>query len=115
MAKKEGKQIWHQKLDLAVVKLFCVAGLTTNISDLNKWKDLLYIANLFYHPPTHACLEEELIIGKAEEIQEKQLAYLHTQENLTVSCNGETTRNHNAFWTTHIQYCRWNKNFIWWR
>jgi hypothetical protein len=36
-------------------------------------------------------LEEELIIGEAEEIQEKQLAYLRTQENLTVSCDGGTT------------------------
>ena len=102
IAKKEGKQIRHRKLDLAVVKLFCVAGLATDISDLNEWKDVLYIADPSYHPPTRARLEEELIIGEAEEIQEKQLAYLRTQENLTVSCDGGTTRNQEAFWTTHI-------------
>ena len=102
MAKKEGKQIRHRKLDLAVVKLFCVAGLATDISDLNEWKDVLYIADPSYHPPTRARLEEELIIGEAEEIQEKQLAYLRTQENLTVSCDRGTTRNQDAFWTTHI-------------
>jgi hypothetical protein len=96
MAKKEGRKIQHRKLDLAVVKLFCVAGLATNISDLNEWKDLLYIADPLYHPPTRARLEEELIIGEAEEIQEKQLAYLRTQENLTVSCDGGTTCNHDG-------------------
>jgi hypothetical protein len=102
MAKKEGKQLRHRKLDLAVVKLFCVAGLATDISDLNEWKDVLYIADPSYHPPSRARLEEELIIGEAEEIQERQLAYLRTQENLTVSCDGGTTRNQEAFWTTHI-------------
>ena len=39
-AKALGRKDQHQKLNLAVVKLFCCSGIPTYISDLDVWKDL---------------------------------------------------------------------------
>jgi hypothetical protein len=33
---------------------------------------------------------------------ERQLAYLKMQENLTISCDGGTSKGREAFWTTHV-------------
>jgi hypothetical protein len=33
---------------------------------------------------------------------ERQLTYLKTQENLTISCDGGTSKGSEAFWTTHV-------------
>lgn len=100
-AKKEGRRVKFGKLDLAAVKFYCVAGIPTYVADLDVWKELFYCSD-GYKPPTRAILEEELIIGESESIQAIQLAYLQNQENLTVSCDGGTTKAHEAFWTIHI-------------
>ena len=47
-------------------------------------------------------LETEQIVSKAENVMAKQLEYLRSQENLTISCDGGTTRGREAFWTIHV-------------
>ena len=101
-AKALGRKERHRKLDLAVVKLFCCSGIPTYISDLDVWKDLLYLADPTYSPASRAKLEEIQIIGEAEIIQQIQLNYLKTQDNLTVSCDGGTAIGGAAFFTVHV-------------
>jgi hypothetical protein len=101
-AKKLGRKERHQKLDLAVVKLFCCSGIPTHIAQIPVWKALFAYADPSYTPATRAKLEEEQIPGEAESIHEIQLAYLRTQDNITVSCDGGTTSGKEAFWTIHM-------------
>ena len=101
-AKKLGRRERHRKLDLAVVKLFCCSGIPTHIAQIPVWKALFAYADPSYVPATRAKLEEEQIPGEAESIHEIQLAYLRTQENITVSCDGGTTSGKEAFWTIHM-------------
>ena len=101
-AKKLGRKDRHQMLDLAIVKLFCCSGIPTHIAEIPVWKALLVYADPSYTPASRATLEEVHIPGEAENIHEIQLAYLKTQENITVSCDGGTTRGKEAFWTIHM-------------
>lgn len=101
-AKKLGHRDCHRKLDLAVVKLICCLGIPSYISDLDVWKGLFMYADPSYRPSSHAQLEEVDIISEAESIDEIQLAYLRTQQNITISCDGGTTQGREAFWTLHM-------------
>ncbi|KAF8958078.1 hypothetical protein BDZ97DRAFT_1923979 [Flammula alnicola] len=101
-ARKAGKAKRHQMLDLAIVKLICCAGLPSRVLDLDEWKEAFMTADYTYVPATHAKLEEVQIIGEAEQIQALQIAYLKTQENITISCDGGTTTGRQAYWTLHM-------------
>lgn len=101
-AKKLGRKERHAKIDLAVVILVCCTGIPSFIAEQRVWKDVFGMADPTYVPATRAKLEEVQIVGEAENIQQIQLAYLKTQNNITVSCDGGTTRGRNAFWTLHM-------------
>jgi hypothetical protein len=101
-AKKLGRRDRHLKLDLAVVKFFCCSGIPTFIADHDVWKELLNLADPTYVMASRAKLEEVHIVGEAENIQQIQIAYLKKQNNITVSCDGGTTRGRDAFWTLHM-------------
>jgi hypothetical protein len=101
-AKKLGCRDRHRKLDLAIVKLICCSGIPSYISDLDVWNGLFVYADSSYRPSSRAQLEEVDIIGEAESTDEIQLAYLRTQQNITVSCDGGTTQGREAFWTLHM-------------
>ncbi|KAF8803039.1 hypothetical protein BYT27DRAFT_7260382 [Phlegmacium glaucopus] len=75
-AKNLGKREGHQKLDLAIVKLFCVTGVPTHVSDLDMWKGLFSAVDPSYMPASRFKLGEVHTIGQAEEIQALQVAYL---------------------------------------
>lgn len=89
-------------MDLAVVKLFCCSGIPTHIAEIPVWEALLAYSDPSYNPASRAKLEEVQIPIEAESIHEIQLAYLKTQENITVSCDGGTTKGKEAFWTLHM-------------
>jgi hypothetical protein len=102
MARITGRKEKHRKLDLAVVKLFCVAGLPTNLAARQEWKDLLAIADPSYKPASRDTLEYEHIPGEQEHVKQMQIAYLKTQEDLTISFDGGTSRGKQSFWTVHV-------------
>ena len=60
------------------------------------------VADPTYTPAMREKLETEQIISEAENVMAKQLEYLRTQENLTISCDGGTTKGREAFWTIHV-------------
>ena len=47
-------------------------------------------------------MEYEHIPGEQEHVKAAQLAYLKTQEDLTISFDGGTSRGKQAFWTVHV-------------
>lgn len=101
-AKKLGRKERHEKIDLVILILVCCAGIPTFITQQNVWKDVFSLADPTYVPASRAKLEEVQIVGEAESIQQIQIAYLKTQNNITVSCDGGTTRGRKAFWTLHM-------------
>lgn len=55
-----------------------------------------------YIPPSRAKMEDVLIPAEAAHIRSKQLKYLRTQHNLTISYDGGSTRSQESFYTFHI-------------
>jgi hypothetical protein len=101
-AKKLGKAGRHKRLDFAIVLLICAAGLPPFIVSRPEWRNMLIAADPSYTPMTREKLETEHIVNEAESVMERQLTYLKTQENLTISCDGGTSKGREAFWTTHV-------------
>jgi hypothetical protein len=101
-AKRLGKAERHRRLDFAIVLLICAAGLPPYLVSRQEWKNMLIAADPSYTPMTREKLETEHIVNEAESVMERQLTYLKTQENLTISCDGGTSTGREAFWTTHV-------------
>lgn len=101
-AKILGRAQRQADLDLAIIKLFCVAGLPTSLVSRPEWRNVFTLADPTYKPASREKLEVEQIVGEAEKIIEKLIKYLRTQENLTISYDGGTTRGREAMWTLHI-------------
>lgn len=101
-ARKLGRDERHKMLDFAILLLICAAGLPTYIVSRPEWRRMLMIANPTYTPAMREKLETEQIVSEAENVMAKQLEYLRSQENLTISCDGGTTRGREAFWTIHV-------------
>lgn len=101
-ARTLGKDERHKRLDFAILLLICAAGLPTYIVSRPEWRRMLMVADPTYTPAMREKLETEQIVSEAENVMAKQLEYLRTQENLTISCDGGTTKGREAFWTVHV-------------
>lgn len=101
-AKINGRKARHAVLDLAIVKLICAAGLPTSLVGRPEWADVFSAADPSYLPAKRDKLEYEQIVEEAEHVYLTQLDYLKTEENLTVSVDGGTSKGREAFWTLHI-------------
>ncbi|KAI0068562.1 hypothetical protein BV25DRAFT_1895794, partial [Artomyces pyxidatus] len=101
-SKQAGRTMKQNKLDLAIVKLVCAAGLPTYIVSRPEWTDLWREAVPFYQPATRDRLEYDHIAKEAAWVQRTQLDYLRTQEDLTVSYDGGTTTGRESYWTLHV-------------
>ncbi len=86
----------------ALRKVFCVCGIPTSVASHDAWQDIFRIGVRGYKAADRNKLEDEQIISEAERIRQLQVDYLRTQENITVSCDGGTARNHDAYWTVHM-------------
>ena len=101
-AKALSRKERHQHLDLAIVKLICSGGLATSLVQQETWKETFTYADPSYRPASRDILEDQQIPREAEHVQATQNAYLKTQTNLTISCDGGTTRGRQSYWTVHI-------------
>jgi len=97
-----GKEQRFKMLDMAILKFFCVCGIPTSVASHDAWQDIFRIGVRGYKAADRNKLEDEHIVSEAERIRQLQVDYLRTQENITVSCDGGTARNHNAYWTVHM-------------
>lgn len=100
--REKGMKKKHLKMDLAILKLLCVAGLPTHLVDYDEWTELLNIADPSYEPATRDVLESHQIPTEAEYVRQKQLERLMEMEDLTISYDGGTSTGREAFWTVCI-------------
>jgi len=100
IARANGKAARHAKLNLAIMKLFCVGGLPLFLSSRPEWLEVFSIMDSSYRPQDR----ETLLHGIQSEyanINTIQDKFLQAQRNLTYSCDGGTNRGGRALWTSH--------------
>ncbi|RDX55840.1 hypothetical protein OH76DRAFT_574020 [Lentinus brumalis] len=102
IAKKEGKKQLRVKLDSAIVNLICVGGIPPRVADLDEWKTAWTTANSAYQPASRSTIEDVHIPSEASAVDEKQLDFLRTQSNLTISFDGGTLKSTQANTTIHV-------------
>lgn len=88
--------------DLAVVKLFCAAGLPTYLATYPEWHALLTTLCPTYKPADRTKLEEVHIVSEAACVRNKTLDILRAGKDLTLSYDGGTSRGRESFWTIHV-------------
>jgi hypothetical protein len=85
-----GRRALHGALDLAVVKLICIARLPPYIVNLNAWKDIFALQTPNYKPASCTQLSEGHILAEQEHIKKRQIDFLKTQYRISISFDGGT-------------------------
>jgi hypothetical protein len=91
-------------LDLAIVKLFCAAGLAPRLADYPEWKEVLHLAALagrYYVPAGRTILMDNHIMSEQERVRGLQIVLLQRERRLTVSFDGGDLRSGEYFYTVH--------------
>ena len=101
-AKAEGRRQLQAKLDLAIVNLFCVAGIPPHVADLPEWKEVWSIANSGYRPASKSKLENSHIPAEAAAVAKAQLKLLQEKTNLTISFDGGSLKSTHSNLTIHV-------------
>lgn len=102
-AKMKGRKQRNARTDFEMVKLFCVGGLSTNLSTRAEWKSMLNSLDPKYPVPSRERIESEMIPGEQEVVKDKQRELLRAEPgNLTISFDGGTTEGREAFWTVNV-------------
>ncbi|KIM38034.1 hypothetical protein M413DRAFT_76363 [Hebeloma cylindrosporum] len=97
----EGRRKTHRAMNLAIVKLFCIARLPPTIADLDVWKDMLKIALPSYVPASRTLLMDDHIMSEQERVRKLQLDHLRTQRHVSISFDGGALRNGESLYTVH--------------
>lgn len=100
--KDKGLKERHKAADLAIVQLFCAAGIPPYLANRPEWQSTLQLLCPSYKPANRSKLEEQQIVEEAANVRNKAIAILQQQDNLTLSYDGGTTRGRDAFWTIHV-------------
>ena len=101
-AKAEGCRQLHTRLDDAIVKLICVAGIPPRVADLPEWKEAWSIAAPSYTPASKSKLENSHIPSQAADVCEQQLQFLQNLDNLTISFDGGCLNSTQSNLTVHV-------------
>lgn len=96
-----GRHALHGALDLAVVKLICIARLPPYIVNLNAWKDIFALQTPNYKPASCTQLSEGHILAEQEHIKKQQIDYLKTQYRISISFDGGTIKSGDSMYTVH--------------
>jgi len=96
-----GRRCLHRALDLAVVKLICVARLPPSLVDLDEWKELFALQTPSYHPASRTTLMENQIMSEQEHVRKSQIAILETKNRLSLSFDGGSIRSGESLYTVH--------------
>jgi hypothetical protein len=87
-----GRKAMTTQLDLAVVKLFCTAGISLNIASSAEWRNLFAIMAPSYKLALQTCLIDDHIMGTQEWVQKLQIEHLKTQDMLICSFDRGSTQ-----------------------
>lgn len=89
-------------LDLAILKLFCVACLPPTFVDYPEWKDLFHVSTPNYTPASRTHLMDDCIMSKQERVQGLQIAELKGEDRLTCSFDGGSIWGGDSFYMVHV-------------
>ncbi|KAJ7496082.1 ribonuclease H-like domain-containing protein [Mycena galericulata] len=92
------------ELDLAIVKLFCAAGLPPRLADYPEYKEVLRLAALagrYYVPAGRTVLMDNHIMSEQERVRGLQITFLRTQRRLSISWDGGDLKSGEYFYTFH--------------
>ncbi|KDR72460.1 hypothetical protein GALMADRAFT_142787 [Galerina marginata CBS 339.88] len=78
----------HQSLDLAIVKLICVARLSPSLVDYPEWKEIYKLQTPRYVPASRTKLADSHIMSEQENVRQLQITELKNFQRLSVSFDG---------------------------
>lgn len=99
---KDHIQALKDQLDFNVMVFTCVSGMAPSKVDLPEWKTLWKHGNPEYNPASAAVLTGVHIPNEAACITRLQLEYLQTQDNLTISFDGNSTKCQDSTYMFHV-------------
>ncbi|QRV96437.1 hypothetical protein RhiJN_24455 [Ceratobasidium sp. AG-Ba] len=100
----QGKLDHSARINLAIVRLLCAAGVPPSIADPRYWKALFNAINprLSDHtPPSSTTLRDSLIPAEAHQSVLSARRFLQTQQNLSISFDG-LTQGSQPVYTVHV-------------
>lgn len=104
MGTKQVRDHYAALLDLAIVKLFCAAGLPPRLADYPEYKEVIRLAALagrYYEPAGRTILMDNHIMSEQERVRGLQITFLQTQTRLTLSWDGGDVKSGEYFYTFH--------------
>ncbi|KAF8326496.1 ribonuclease H-like domain-containing protein [Amanita rubescens] len=85
----------------AIVKLLCVCGVPPTIVDSDEWKTLMHTLNPRYCLTPSTQFVEKFIPREAAHVHELTAERLQEQDNLTLTFDGNSTRNADSIYLVH--------------
>ncbi|KAG8993370.1 hypothetical protein FRB94_010824 [Tulasnella sp. JGI-2019a] len=102
-SRKKAKVVWTVgKVSTKLFEASRAARTPSPNCRLPPMEKLLTDANSLYTPASATTLQDSHIPQQATFVREKQMVYLRTQENLTISFDGGTTRKPQSVYTMHV-------------
>jgi hypothetical protein len=97
-----GNKTMQEKVNHSIMKLICVNGLVPNILDSDNWAELMTVLNHRYKV-THADdFTRTIIPNEAAHVRKLALARLRKEQNLTLTFDGNSTRQSDSVYFVHV-------------
>lgn len=101
-----GKRAYREKLkattDFNILTFICASGIPPTVVDLSSWKEIFMGLGVDYTPVSSTTLVDRMIPSEAALVESRQIAFLQKCENLTISFDGNSTRNQQSAYTVHV-------------
>jgi hypothetical protein len=101
---KQGKLDTSSRINLAIVRLLCSAGVEPNIAESLDWPRLFHAVSprlVDYTPPSATTLRDKLIPAEARQAVLNMRRFLKKNRNLSISFDG-LTEGEQPVYTVHI-------------
>lgn len=102
LARKSRRTELKAVLDSDVVQFVCASLIPPSVVDLPQWKKMWSDAVPIYTPASSTTLRDSHIPQQAEFVRQKQMEFIKTQYNLTLTLDGGTTRYPQSVYTIHV-------------
>lgn len=112
IARQAGRDKKYDQLDHDAMSFFVVNGIPPTNADSPEWKEMWQHAVPGYKPVSSTTLTNIHIPREASYVRSQVLAYLRTQDGLTLSFDGNTTRRVDSVYTAHVS-TQERRVFLW--
>ena len=96
-----GAEQLTERVNHAIVKLLCVCGVPPTIVDSEEWKTLMHTLNPRYRLTPSTQFVEKFIPREAAHVRQLTAERLQKQDNLTLTFDGNSTRNADSVYLVH--------------